>query len=114
MERKKSKTISLNQEEFYLLCKCSDFSMFIFSSVSKVHEDFAKFLSEYVALSIALKDMEFLSGQTKILKFEIKEEYFETIIKTIKLVLPHLSIKKYGNAVTKLYNLLDKVKKEGK
>lgn len=114
MEKKTSKYISLNREEYFLLIKCSTFAMTVFDAAAKIHMDFAKVLSEYVSLSIELKN-----EQTKMTvdvspTYHLKEEYFGVSARVITLTLSHLSVMRYHDYVYALHKLRSKIKKEGK
>lgn len=114
MEKKESKYVSLNHDEYFLLSKCSTFAMSVFNSVAKIHEDFAKILREYVSLAIALKSKQIEMGGDVLRIYQLKEEYFDVSVRVITLTLSHLSVKRYRNYVYALYKLKSKIKKEGK
>lgn len=114
MEKKESKYVSLNRDEYFLLSKCSTFAMTVFNSVAKIHEDFAKILHEYISLTIALKSKQIEMSGDILRIYQLKEEYFDVAIRVITLTLSHLSVKRYRDYVYPLYRLKNKIKEEGK
>lgn len=88
--------------------------MSVFISVSKIHEDFAKIISEYVSLAIALNSKKIEMGGDVLRIYQLKEEYFDVSVRVITLTLSHLSVKRYRDYVYALYRLKNKIKKEGK
>lgn len=114
MEKKESKFIYLNNEEFFLLKSCSEFTMVLFGKAAEIHTDLARILSEYVALNLAIKECEqVIDGNFNPL-YKLKGAYFETSIRAIKTVLSHMSRAKYPDTVKHLYSLKLKIQKEGK
>ena len=111
---KKSKYVSLNHDEYFLLSKCSAFAMSVFGSVAKIHMDFARILSEYVSLAIALKSEQIEMSRDVLTIYQLKEEYFDVSVRVITLTLSHLSVRRYRDYVYALYKLRNKIKKEGK
>ena len=114
MEKKESKYVSLNHDEYFLLGKCSTFALAVFNSVAKIHVDFAKITSEYVSLAIALKSKQIEMSGDVLRIYQLKEEYFDVSIRVITLTLAHLSERRYRDYVFALYRLKNKIKKEGK
>ena len=114
MEKKASKYVTLNHDEYFLLSKCSTFAMSVFGSVAKIHMDFAKILSEYVSLAIALKSEQINMSRDVLVVYQLKDEYFDVSVRVITLTLSHLSVRRYRDYVYALYKLRTKIKKEGK
>lgn len=114
MKEKKSKFIALDKEEFYLLKRCSEFTMILFGKAAEIHIDLAHILSEYVALNLAINKCDEVLDNNFNVIYKLKDEYFETSIRSIKVVLSHMSRVKYPSVVKKLYNLKLKIQKEGK